>query len=183
MPPGLEDLSAVICRLARARHAWPRDQITLRGEPGSRPGHGAGFGNVHLWSVAGRRTIATLHDPGGQGVFSFGFSPDGNLLAVTDALHVFVWDVRSGMLVATIRPPRGVVLRCLEFSPAGQSIAVTGDSPETYIWSTSTRKLVAVLTDPSGAGVSSLVYSPDGRTLAVSDADGHIYLWDVSGLP
>jgi WD40 repeat protein len=51
-------------------------------------------GRTSLWEVATRIQIATLTDPGSQGVVSAAFSPDGKILATADMNgRTYLWDI------------------------------------------------------------------------------------------
>jgi len=146
------------------------------------PGHGRGYGRIHLWDTAARANGATLDDHRKDGYYAIAYSPDGRVLAAADGNAIYLWDTATGRIKATLTGPRRQALFSLAFSPDGRSIAANGNGPRTWIWDTRSGRLAAVFNNPQPIAAASLAYSPDGRTLATSDEQGNIFLWNVSGL-
>ena len=133
--------------------------------------------------VAGARhtAIATLTDPGSQGVDSVAFSPDGTLVAAGDSDGTtYLWNVSSGKPVGTLTDPGSdASVNSVAFSPDGTLLAAGDDDNSAYLWSLATRKRTATFTDPDGSHVQSVRFSPDGKILAVGATYGSTYLWNV----
>jgi len=146
------------------------------------PGHGKGYGKIHLWATAARKDRATLDDHHKDGYNAIAYSPDGRVLAATDGNAIYLWDTATGKITKTLIDHRHEAVGSLSFSPDGRSIAANGSGPATWIWDTTTGLLEATFHDPQGIDGAALAYSPDGRTLVTSDTGGNIFLWNVSGL-
>ncbi|GII30098.1 WD40 repeat domain-containing serine/threonine protein kinase [Planotetraspora mira] len=137
---------------------------------------GNGTGDIRMWNVATRRSIADFegHD---DAVRSVAFSPDGKTLASGSMdLTVRLWDVATGRTTAVLTDHTDYVWT-VAFSPDGKTLASAGWDGTVRLWDVATGRTVDVLTtDDSVFGVA---YSPDGELLATSDG-GTVRLWDTS---
>ncbi len=107
---------------------------------------------------------------------SVAFSPDGQTLASTSGLEVYLWDVSTGEHQSTINGHSGEVLS-VRFSPDENSIA-TGSADKTVrLWDVPTGEQKAVF-DKHPEMVRSVSFSPDGKTIA-SVSGLYLSLWDV----
>lgn len=126
-------------------------------------------------------------------VRSVAFSPDGKILASSDADgYVILWDVATQKPIGQPLKGSDVV-----FSPDGQTL-VSNDCAksddkgnciqgEIILWDVSAALNAGVATHQSigqsltqSGRVASMAFSPDGKTLAAGSADGSIILWDVA---
>jgi WD40 repeat protein len=148
------------------------------------------IGQTTLWDVATRRHLATLADPGSQGVNSVAFSPDGRVLATGDSGDgdggTYLWNVDTRDLLATLTDPGdgSDPVSAIAFSPSGRTLAVADNYEGADLWHVATRHLMARLTGTgsSGNGAAWVAFSPNGRTLAGSGGN-QIHLWVSSGFP
>jgi WD40 repeat protein len=135
--------------------------------------------STDLWSVAGRRMIATfsggLAPSDGSYVTALAFSPDGQALAAaSDDGSTYLWDVATGHLLAvfTVQYARAVA-----FSLDGRLLA-DADGGAT-VWNLATREPAASF--PTALGADAVAFSLDGRTLAVGEAgSATTQAWDLA---
>ncbi len=134
----------------------------------------AGDTGVRLWDAADGRPLATLVDRGPGDV---AFSPDGALLAFTDAGGgITLWDPATAAVVDRVATdatgPRSVA-----FGPDGRTIATTGVGRVVQLWDAATRRHVADLQHVDG--VRKVVFDQAGDRLLALGIGGDAVLWDV----
>ena len=123
--------------------------------------------------------IAVLPNSNGE-VKAFGFTPDGEKLAVATDRDVYLWDLDSGEQVLTF--PKRVAdfygnPAILAFSKDGKTLAVAGLN-DIEIWNTGTYSHVATLENKS-SGLWEFVLSSDGATVITIDHHGVVDLWSA----
>jgi WD40 repeat protein len=94
------------------------------------------IGQTTLWDVATRRHLATLADPGSQGVNSVAFSPSGRTLAVADNYEgANLWHVATRHLMARLTgtSSSGNGAAWVAFSPNGRTLAGS-DGNQIHLW-------------------------------------------------
>jgi serine/threonine protein kinase len=133
--------------------------------------------------------IATMSNPGSDGVKTLAFSPDGQTLATDDNGSVYLWSTASHSSTATLTDPGSKQVDAVAFSPDGKTLATADGNGNTYLWSTASHSSTATLADPGSKPVGSIAFSPDGKTLAaVVGGDtsnglpyhGDVYLWNTT---
>ena len=128
---------------------------------------------AQLWDVATGQEKAALRCRATASRAPPVFSPDGSILAVSDAEVVRLWDTASGRL-------RGVVSdgHLMAFSPDGSTIACASDWVGVRLSDLDTMQTIRVFDEPDGC--FDLAFSPDGQTLATANQDGMVRLWRVT---
>jgi WD40 repeat protein/class 3 adenylate cyclase/energy-coupling factor transporter ATP-binding protein EcfA2 len=138
-------------------------------------------GAVTVFDATGEKVL-TLHEPGGFGVETGVFSPDGRLIATSDRgrspaqASVTIWDVDRGLPVKTIETPGGQ--DALAFDPSGASIATGRDDGFVEILDVDTGGRVRRFPATEGP-VRGVEYSPDGESIATAGDDGTVRLFDA----
>jgi len=134
--------------------------------------------------------VATLNDPGGDGIYGIAFTRTGALAAGDLNGSAYLWDVATGTVTGAFPDFNSLGIFGVAVNPDGTILAANAINP-TYtkgsvvLWDTSGSKPIATLTSPDGQGFGNPpAFSPDGGTLAAASADGSIYLWNItSGKP
>jgi WD40 repeat protein len=112
-------------------------------------------------------------------VFTAGFSPDGNLLAMGDfAGDIHLWHVAERKKLFTLKGHTRPVWSAI-FTPDGAALASGSDDGTIRIWSTRTGHCLRTLAGHS-SWVRQIAISPDGETLASAGYDQTIRLWEFS---
>lgn len=129
-----------------------------------------------LWSLP-ENAIARI----GKGhILDMAYSPDGNLLAVTTNIGIWLFDADNGKELALLTgytnedfkgfSGNASLYSTLSFSPDGKLLASPYWDGKVRVWDVPTRKLFATI---KGYHLSAL-FSPDGKKLAIDKK-----LWDT----
>jgi WD40 repeat protein len=108
-------------------------------------------------------------------------TPDGRLLASSDAKSVIVWDVVKARKVVTFSPDKDTAINSLGFSPdgralAGSVVADTGVGKNgIWLWDIDGERKPRFLAGTIGG----VTISPDGKSLATLGNEGAILVWDL----
>jgi WD40 repeat protein len=137
-------------------------------------------GAVWLWEWPSRRRLGRMAGLA-EGIVSLVFSPDGSLLAASDASGRFkVWNVCTGNELSSpsvLENTPGDA--AIAFSPDGSLLArVSYLEGAVRLWSPASGSLREPFPRQS-LSVRSLAFSPDGTLLALARVDGRIALWGV----
>jgi WD40 repeat protein len=127
---------------------------------------------IKLWEVASGGEVHTF-SINEVGMNDIAFSPDGSLLASSEA----IWDVASKQVAHTLdRGKYGPVV----FSPDGSILAVAYFGQPITLWDVASGQVVRTLDNQAGNFALSLDFSADGGLLAVGGhLNGTVTLWDV----
>jgi WD40 repeat protein len=127
---------------------------------------------IKLWDVASRQELHTF-SISEVGMNDIAFSPDGRLLASSEA----IWDVERKQVVhALTRGRYGPVA----FSPDGSILAVAYFGQPIKLFDVASGQVMRTLDDHAGVHVHSIDFSPDGKILAFGGhLNGEVTLWDV----
>jgi WD40 repeat protein len=103
------------------------------------------------------------------------FSPNGQLLAATIQLEVFLWDINAGKLWGE---PLGHLDRVvsLDWSPDGSQLLTSGLDRTARIWDVATGRSVREF--QHSHDVTDAVFGPSGGIIATMDEEG-TRLWDA----
>ena len=113
-----------------------------------------------------------------QGDRVIAFSPDGEHLAVTTTIGVWLYDVKTTRELALFAGGRSGWMHAVAFSPDGTLLAA-GDAGDIKLWEVATRRNIATLGGHMG-WVWSVAFSPDGTKLASASNDTTVKLWEVA---
>ncbi len=105
------------------------------------------------------------------------FSPDGQYLAVSAALGIYLYDTETMAevrFIETVSEAYGIA-----FSPNGEILAVGFSDRKIRLWRVSDGAPLRTL-EGHTSGVEILVFSPDGETLASGSWDKTVRLWRYS---
>jgi WD40 repeat protein len=145
----------------------------------------AGFYNVQVWDVAGKKQVHDLRGHSKQ-VLSVAFSPDGRRLASGGADHaVRIWDLKAAERPLALREGNRVFDQAV-ISPDGEFIATAGVEQvigkkitcQIQLWKTATGEKVRGWEghdDP----IKGLAFSPDGKCLASASWQA-VKLWNTA---
>ena len=136
--------------------------------------------SIGLWDVAARKVRYKLVRPGGRGIRSIAFSPDGRVLAATAGAEglIALWDAATRNNIADLPMVHAPTVNVLTFSPDGEILASGGPEGTVIVRNAATGKLYERL--PHTGSISSLAYWHDGSVLAASTYRGRIEVWDTS---
>lgn len=107
---------------------------------------------------------------------SVAFSPNGELLAGSDSLDVWLWRVSDWQPLKRLRHPQQI--QSVAFAPHGHTLATAPRYGEIWLWRISDGSLLRVLSG-HGADVNTVAFSPDARTLGSAGDDETIRIWRV----
>lgn len=133
-------------------------------------------GKLKLWDVKTGMLLGLLEGPS-KTMAGLMFSPDGGLLAGTDAVgKLWLWNVAADIHKGVAQSERIVFGGDPLFSPDGTLIAVAGNGT-IRLWNLQTNSQQTVLQD---FGVRSIAFSPDGSLIADASERSTITLWEVA---
>ena len=136
-------------------------------------------GTISIKNGRTNREIAILPNPNGE-VRAFGFSPDGNILAVATSRNIYLWDLDSRKRVLTFSKRVADFYgnpTILTFSKDGKTFAVAG-LDDIEIWNMDTYSRVATLENKRD-GLWEFVLSADGATVITLNHHGTVDVWSA----
>ncbi len=128
-----------------------------------------------MLAAAANPQLATITN-GSVSEYQVAFSPDGKLLAASDANDTLrLWNLATHEQVGTIPDAYAMA-----FSPDDKLLAVTGRDAIVRLWDIAARHQVGALDTPTSPNdkQAPAVFSPNGKMLAVP-IDGAFDLWNV----
>jgi WD40 repeat protein len=142
-------------------------------------------GRTFLWNTATKKVTAILIDPGGSGVNSVAFAPNGTTLATADSNgNTYLWNIATKSMIATLPDPTSGGASSVAFAPNGTTLATGDRNGITYLWNTATKTITATFHAPNGGLVISVAFAPGGTTLATGTVTekrtGSTYLWSTT---
>ena len=115
---------------------------------------------------------------GKGGSTDMAYSPDGNQLAVSTHLGIWIYDARTGEELKTLLGQTNVT--DIAYSPDGRTLVGGSASANNAIrlWDPTTGDQKAPFIGES-FGVHSIGFSPDGKTIATGTYSNNVELWDA----
>lgn len=136
-------------------------------------------GTVKLWSLSGRRVVATLKGHRAA-VSRIRFSPDGSALASASRDGTLrVWDVASGQLRYVLDGHSDWVTD-LAYSASGDLLATVGGDGRLILWDANQGVQLRAWHAHAGAA-RGVVFRPDGKMLITVGDDNTMRLWGIEG--
>ncbi len=135
---------------------------------GPKPGRIRVFDITNLNELRALAKLDVDHD-------ALAFSPDGNIVAITQTLALIFWDITSGQQSRH----DNAYIEHMEFSPDGTrliGIRYTGDI--FVFWNPIARRYIGSMATASLV-TGSLSLSPDNRTIAASGGPHVLHRWDM----
>jgi hypothetical protein len=144
------------------------------------PSHGSPGAGTHSTSggaaspptspsaLAALTFAARLADPGGKGVVSAGFGPDGEIGAADANGSTYLWDIATRHVAATLPDPGNQGIATASFDRGGRFAVVAGHTGDTCVWDIVTRHRIGTL---PGLNTLFLLISPGGDTVIGVDAN------------
>ncbi|HEY8505487.1 MAG TPA: sigma-70 family RNA polymerase sigma factor, partial [Gemmataceae bacterium] len=148
------------------------------------------FCTFRIWDATTGELLLSLGEIENPGVNTFGFSPDGKLLAISHRRSieggdkVELWDVQKGELKTAIEADYGRSRLWFAFSPDGKLLAVPYGGPSNKlaggarVFDTGTGELMQTVLGHEHTA-DTVAFSPDGKALATGGYKGKVMLWDL----
>jgi WD40 repeat protein len=146
-------------------------------------------GEAIIWDLTTFEPTKILTETVGF-VQALDFSPDDNLLALTDCSNVEVAGTCLAGVVRLVDWATGETVKSLEghngfiwsadFSPDGQLLATSSADNSIIIWDVASGQPVGQRLSNHGGPVRRVAFSPDGSRLASAGIDNVVFLWDVA---
>ena len=105
------------------------------------------------------------------------YSPDGELLAITERRGFLLYDPETLTQVAHLAGEFGA-LWTITFSPDGTLLASAGGDSNIRLWNIATQEQIHAFTAHNSA-VRSIDFGPDGTFLASASYDGTVRVWNI----
>jgi WD40 repeat protein len=140
---------------------------------------------VRLWDAVTGKLVKTLAVASSVAAKFLAFSPDGQLLAVSDLEAIHFWDTTSWKMLAE---QRVVAQWALAFSPDGKRFAAGVPPTGLTVWHLcrapekspdGPQLTLEADADVAKSGASALCFSPDGGKLAWVGVDAKVHLRDI----
>ena len=105
------------------------------------------------------------------------YSPDGELLAITESRGILLYDPETLTQVAHLAKEFDAPWT-ITFSPDGTLLASGGRDTDIRLWNITTHKQIHAFTGHN-AGVRSVDFSPDGTFLTSASSDDTVRVWSL----
>ena len=132
--------------------------------------------NYQTWNLPTGARIRIGKGGPGRGDKAAAFSPNGQYLAVSSSIGIWLYDTVNYQEIALLSSQYPITN--IAFSPDGN--AVVGASPgriQNQVWNIITKEKIATFRDSQGGSVKAVAFS-NGKTIA-SSAGKTIILWDI----
>jgi WD40 repeat protein len=144
-------------------------------------------GRTHLSSIRSRygKEAALVDVESGKLLLTFtanektyGFSPDGRLVAFGFQSSVIVWDIQSTKEKYSLKSSAASISN-VSFSPDGKFLASGNEDGTVRIWRVENGKLEQTLKEHD-AGVDGVLFSSNGKFFLSHDAARNTKIWDTN---
>ncbi len=158
---------------------------------GARLATASADGTTKIWDISTAfnstpdmsNELFTLHEAEGAFMYGVAFSPNGLLIATTNATQlrsadgwVSIWDSSTGQKIITFLAKKAN-LRSVSFNTYGVRIVTAGDDRTAEIWDVNSGEKLLILYGHSD-NVIDAVFSPDSARLATVSWDRQVKIWD-----
>ena len=114
------------------------------------------------------------------GIFNFGFSTDGALLAAAcERRSVLLFDPRNAQLIGVKNDAHTDCVNCVKFMDT-RTFVTCSDDTTVCLWDVRNMKQKICTLKGHSNWVKNIEYVPSGGFLLTSGFDGSIYLWDIN---
>lgn len=133
--------------------------------------HHVDFSQTHVSKSVFAQTLGSI--------LSVAFSPDGQLLASSDADgEICLWQVADGKQLFTCKEEQNHWVWSVCFSPDSQTLASSSEDKIIRLWDVNSGECLQELAGHTN-WVFAVAFSPDGQRLASASEDRTVKLWDV----
>ncbi|HAB17163.1 MAG TPA: serine/threonine-protein kinase [Verrucomicrobiota bacterium] len=139
-------------------------------------------GNLLLWDAhkrAPQASIAGPWVPGNYNPTTFGFSPDGHVLAVAQTGGVVsIWDSLNGRSITNLTGHGDKWTVALAFSPEGRRLVTSSYDQTLIVWDTTTWSALGTSHGHENE-IWALAFAPDGQTVVSGSKDASVKVWSA----
>ena len=134
--------------------------------------------DYRMWHLPGGAAVRLGKGRMGESDRSILFSPNGQLLAVTSGIGVWLYDVATSQELALL--PTANSIYSLAFSPDGTTLALGFHKGMVELWDVATGTQMITLTGHNNTHWgTSVAFSSDGKILASMSDNEDIKLWNI----
>jgi WD40 repeat protein/DNA-binding CsgD family transcriptional regulator len=134
--------------------------------------HNVNFENTHFENTVFKETLSAI--------FALAFSPDGQILAISDYRSTIqLIDISTRRKILTIHELSHHVFRTVTFSPDSKILASGNTNGTIQLWDVKTGECLNNIPAHSD-WINSITFHPHGEILASGSSDSKIKIWKIS---